>query len=579
MQTIPEKFFESVNKNSEKIALLYKKEGVYFPIKYKELLEKVENFSFVLLDNFKIKKQDKVAILSENRPEWIISDLAIMCVGAVVVPLHTTLNSEAIFNVLEHSETKILIVSNLDLLNKILLNKSRLRYLENIIILDNLSAIKKANLGVKVFYWQNLFLQNKLGNFHKVVIDCQDSCSIIYTSGTTGEPKGVVLSHKNFLSNVESINLAIPVKTEDVFLSFLPLSHALERTSGQFVPILFGATIAYAESPKTIAKNLKEIKPTILIAVPKIFEKFHDVIWDKINKSSNFKKNLFKWALKQHKNTLKYKIADFLVFRKIRNYLGGKLRITISGGAKLNENLVKFFSKIGILILEGYGLTETSPVISVIRKEDMENFGKIGVGRALKDVQIKIAKDKEILIKGPNVFSGYYKNIEESKKCFDKDGWFCTGDLGFIDKDNFLTVIGRRKEMIVSSGGKNIWPEPIENLLNNDKFISQAMVFGNGQNFVSALICPDWQEVESFLKESNLQLQNHHNLSRDADILKIFQKRIDEKINPNFSDYEKIKKFVLLPEEFSQEKGELTPTLKLRRHVILHNYEKIIKNM
>ena len=198
MQTIPEKFFESVNKNSEKIALLYKKEGVYFPIKYKELLEKVENFSFVLLDNFKIKKQDKVAILSENRPEWIISDLAIMCVGAVVVPLHTTLNSEAIFNVLEHSETKILIVSNLDLLNKILLNKSRLRYLENIIILDNLSAIKKANLGVKVFYWQNLFLQNKLGNFHKVVIDCQDSCSIIYTSGTTGEPKGVVLSHKNF---------------------------------------------------------------------------------------------------------------------------------------------------------------------------------------------------------------------------------------------------------------------------------------------------------------------------------------------------------------------------------------------
>ena len=241
--------------------------------------------------------------------------------------------------------------------------------------------------------------------------------------------------------------------------------------------------------------------------------------------------------------------------------------------------MVKFFSKIGILILEGYGLTETSPVISVIRKEDMENFGKIGVGRALKDVQIKIAKDKEILIKGPNVFSGYYKNIEESKKCFDKDGWFCTGDLGFIDKDNFLTVIGRRKEMIVSSGGKNIWPEPIENLLNNDKFISQAMVFGNGQNFVSALICPDWQEVESFLKESNLQLQNHHNLSRDADILKIFQKRIDEKINPNFSDYEKIKKFVLLPEEFSQEKGELTPTLKLRRHVILHNYEKIIKNM
>jgi long-chain acyl-CoA synthetase len=579
MQTIPEFFLESANKHQKKIALLYKKEGVYFSVSYKELLSKVKNFAFILQDNFNVKKFDKVAILSENRPEWLISDLAIISIGAISVPLHTTLNPALILKILNHSEAKVIIISNSNQLNKILINKNDYKYLETIIILEKLPAIEKANLSIKVLDWYNLFFQNKSESFRKINIEAKDPCSIIYTSGTTGEAKGVVLSHENFLSNVKSINLAIPVKTEDVFLSFLPLSHALERTAGHFVPIFFGATIAYAESPKTLAKNLKEVKPTILIAVPKIFEKFHDAIWDKINKSSKIKKIIFKWALRQENGKIGYKIADFLVFKKIRNNLGGRLRLTISGGARLNENLVKFFLKLGILILEGYGLTETSPVISVTRKEDMEKFGKVGVGRVLENVHIKIANDKEILVKGPNVFSGYYKNIDESKKSFDKDGWFCTGDLGFIDKDHFLTVIGRRTEMIVLSGGKNIWPEPIENILNNDRFISQSMILGENQNFISALICPDWKEVESFFKENNLRLQSHHNLSLNAFVLKIFQERIDEKINSNLSDYEKIKKFVLLPEEFSQEKGELTPTLKLRRHVILHNYEKIIKNI
>ncbi len=502
-----------------------------------------------------------------------------MSVGGITIPLHTTLNSEAIYRVLEHSEAKVLIISNIDLLNKVLLYNNSLRYLEKIIILENLPAIKRANLGVKVFDWQNLFSQNKLGSFRKIIISPNDPCSIIYTSGTTGEPKGVVLTHNNFLSDAEAVNKAIPVKENDVFLSFLPLSHALERTAGQWMPILFGATIAYAESAKTVAKNLKEVKPSILIAVPKIFEKFHDAIWDKINKSSSFKKNLFRWALRQNKGTLSWKLADFLVFKKIRKNLGGKLRITISGGAKLNENLVKFFAKIGVIILEGYGLTETSPVATVIRQEDMQEFGKIGVGRALSGVDIKIGPEKEILIKGASVFTEYYKNKDATKKAFNKDGWFCTGDLGFIDKDNFLTVIGRKTEMIVLSGGKNVWPEPIENLLNNDRYISQAMVLGDGQNFISVLICPDWQEVERHLKESSLQLQSHHNLIKDEFVLKLFQRRIDEKINPNLSDFERIKKFVILSEEFSQEKGELTPTLKLRRHMICIHNEKIIKNM
>ncbi len=579
MDNLPDKFFQSANKYANKTALLYKKEGVYFPIKYKELALQIKNFAFTLQDKFSIRKNDKIAILSENRPEWLISDLAIMAIGGISVPLHTTLNSEAIINVLEHSEARILIASNSNLLNKVLINKNKLNYLENIIIFEDLPVIEKANLSVKVLNFHNLIDHNESLAFRKVDINEDDCCTIIYTSGTTGEPKGVMLSHKNILSNVKSVNTAIPAKDTDVFLSFLPLSHALERTTGQFIPILCGSTIAYAENSKTLAKNLKEVRPTILISVPKIFEKFHDAIWDKVNKSSKLKKKLFKWALKQNKNTFKYKIADYLVFKKIRNNLGGRLRISISGGAKLNENLVKFFSKIGILILEGYGLTETSPVVSVTTENDMKNFGKIGVGRGLSGIEIRISNEKEILIKGQNVFSQYYKNNEATKKSFDKDNWFCTGDLGYIDSNGFLSVTGRKKEMIVLSGGKNVWPEYIENLLNNDKFISQSMVIGDNQNFVSAIICPDWQEVELYLKSNNLPLQSHQSLVKDKKIIKIFEDRITEKINLNLSDFEKIKKIILLSEEFTQEKGELTPTFKLRRHIILHHNDKLIKSL
>jgi long-chain acyl-CoA synthetase len=256
--------------------------------------------------------------------------------------------------------------------------------------------------------------------------------------------------------------------------------------------------------------------------------------------------------------------------------MGGRLRLTISGGASLNENIGKFFSKIGITVLEGYGLTETSPVIAANREGDFK-FGT--VGKIVPGVKVKITDQKEVLVKGPNVFKEYFKNKEQTKNAFDKDGWFYTGDLGFLDKQGFLTIIGRGKEMIVTSGGKNVWPEPIENLLNNDKFISQSMVIGEKRKFISALIVPDWQEIEIYLKEQNLALKEHDKLIKDEALLNIFQKRIDEKINPNLSEVEKIKKFRLLPQEFSQEQEELTPTLKLRRHIVEKHYQKTIEDM
>ncbi|SRR3989339_779914 len=574
-KAIPEIFFEIAEKFSNNTALLYKKEGVYFPITYKEFAEKVKIFGGSL-SALGVQKGDKVAILSENRPEWVISDLSVMAIGAVVVPLHTTFNSKAVCNVLNHSQAKILIVSNSSLLNKVLVGQKKLKNLKKIIFLENLTATQKEGFSNKVLSWKAIFSQNQKNGFEKIFLDPDDCCSIVYTSGTTGKPKGVVLSHRNFLSNVEAINEIVPVKENDVFLSFLPLSHILERTIGYYVPICYGAKIAYSEGVKQLQANLKEIKPTVMISVPRVFEKFHDAIWDKINSSPAIQKRIFKWALKQNKNTFTYKIANFLVLKKVRAKLGGKLRLTISGGASLNENIGKFFYKIGVLILEGYGLTETSPVISANREYDFK-FGT--VGKIIPGVKIKITESKEVLVKGPNVFGGYFRDKKESKDCFDKDGWFYTGDLGFLDKQGFLTIIGRGKEMIVTSGGKNVWPEPIENLLSSDRFISQAMVVGNGRKFISALIVPDWQEIEIYLKEQNLPLKEHDQLLKDPMILDIFQKRIDEKINPNLQDYEKIKKFKLLPQEFSQEQDELTTTLKLRRHIIEKHYSRGIEKM
>jgi len=269
-------------------------------------------------------------------------------------------------------------------------------------------------------------------------------------------------------------------------------------------------------------------------------------------------------------------LADILVFKKIRQELGGRLRLTISGGASLNENIGKFFSKIGILILEGYGLTETSPVISVNREDDFK-FGT--VGKIISDVEIKIADNKEILVKGPSVFKGYFKDKNKTKECFNKEGYIYTGDLGFVDKQGFLTIIGRLKEMIITSGGKNVWPERVENLLNNDRFISQSMLIGNNRKFISVLIVPDWQEVEIYFKKNNLLLQERDKLIKSPVFLEIFQKRISEKINPELHEFEKVKKFKILPQEFSQEQEELTATLKLRRHIIEKHCSKIIDSI
>jgi long-chain acyl-CoA synthetase len=574
-KVIPELFFEICKKHPDKPALLYKKGGIYIPVNSKELSDKVKNLSGSL-QRMGIEKGDKVAILSENRPEWVISDLAIMASGAIVVPLHSTFSSKIVCDILNRSEAKILIVSNNENLNKVLLEHPLAEYLQKIIVVDDFSIGKKENFNGELLDFNELILDNIKTEPQKISLSPDDVCSIIYTSGTTGTPKGVCLTHKNFLSNVEAVNKVIPVEDGDVFLSFLPLSHVLERTTGYYMPLFLGGIIAYAENTKQLPNNLKEVSPTILISVPRIFDKFYDAIWDKINTGSSFQKSVFKWALKQKEGSFRYIMADLFVFKKIRKQLGGKLRLAISGGASLNEKIGKFFSKIGITILEGYGLTETSPVISANSAGD---FKFSTVGKAIPGVQIKIGDNKDILVKGEGVFKGYFKNESESKLCFDKDGWLRTGDLGFIDKQGFLTIVGRGKEMIVTSGGKNVWPEPIENLLDEDKFISQSIVIGNCRKFISALIVPDWQEVKIYFEKNNLPFDKPEKMVKNPGLEAIFRARIDKKINPNLSDFEKIRKFQLLCAEFSQDQDELTPTLKLSRHIVEKHHRKTIESM
>jgi long-chain acyl-CoA synthetase len=572
-KTIHQTVFDKAKKNPFKSALGYKKGRIYYSVNYRDLVKKIKKFSSAL-QILGIKKGDKIAILSENRPEWAISDLAIMSAGAIVVPVHSTLSSKIIQYILNHSEAKILIVSNNDLLSKVFSYKDKLRHLEKIITFEELSSEQKEGIEKEVLSFRELN-NNKL-EFDEVEMNSDDVCSIIYTSGTTGLPKGVMLTHDNFLSNAASVNEAIPVKRNDVFLSFLPLSHVLERLAGYYVPLIFGAKIVYAESVKQLPVNLREVKPTVLICVPRIFERFHDAVWDKVNKSSSLERKLFLWALKRERGSFSHKIVSALIFNKIRRQMGGRLRLAISGGASLSDQIERFFLKIGILILEGYGLTETSPVIAVNRERNLKIRT---VGKIISGVSVEIdAETKEILVKGSNVMKGYFRNEEETEKAFDRYKWFHTGDLGYVDKDGFLTVIGRSKEMIVTSGGKNVWPEAIENLLDSDKYITGSMVIGHKRKFISALIFPDWEEIRVFLKENNMPNQEPERLINNPKVIEKIEERI-ERINGNLNDYERIKKFKIIANEFSQERDELTPTLKLRRHVVEGGYKKEIELM
>jgi long-chain acyl-CoA synthetase len=579
-------FFLNTEKTYVKDALMMvKKEGKYQSISTAEFSRRVRNISSGL-KVLGLKKGDKLIILSENRPEWVMVDFAAICQGGITVPIYTSLTPEQIKYIINDSEARFVVCSNPDLWEKIDRIKNELPLVGKYIFIEDRAPrgvlpLKEVEKNGEVFNQQNC------DDFDKSALSLNpdDLASIIYTSGTTGVPKGAMLTHGNLVSNVKALRSIVEFTDKDIVLSFLPLSHVLERMC-TFAWIYVGATIGYAESVDTVAENLVEVRPTIMVSVPRLFDKFYARVIDNILSASNLKKKIFFWALKVGKKYARkklnkekisswlksrYSLAYKLVFSKIVERTGGRVRFFVSGGAPLSKDIAEFFYALSIIIIEGYGLTETSPVIAVNTLEEFR-FGT--VGKILPGVEVKIAADGEIWARGPNVMKGYFKKEAETREAFE-DGWFKTEDIGYLDEDGFLVITDRKKDIIITAGGKNVAPQPIENLLKTCPYIANAVVVGNHRKFVSALIVPDFDKLEKYARQQNLSFTDRKDLIARPEIYDFFMKEIN-RLTPHLASYERIKKIALLERDFEIGAGEITPTLKVRRKIVEEKYKPLI---
>lgn len=594
-KTIPHLFkylTEDYGKGTGRYILKHKVDGKYVGITYDQMREETELFSLGLA-YLGIKKDDKVAIIAENRPEWVYSDFAILGLGAVDVPLYPSLTADSVEFILNNSESKGVIVSNKFQLNKFLKVREKCKSIKFIVVLNEKDFdpnIKDLHTFKDVQELGKKFKKDN-ANYFSDSMDLAkpgDTCTIIYTSGTTGEPKGVVLTHHNILSNVQAALESFPITKDDVFLSFLPLCHIFERMAGYYTAFSSGGTICYAESIETVAQNLVEVKPTIMTTVPRLFERIYSKIIKNVESQPEKKQKIFWWAIeigrayakaKKSKSipitlSVKHKLADKLVFKKLREKTGGNLRFFISGGAALPRELGEFFEAVGILIIEGYGLTESSPVITANRL-DAYKFGT--VGKPMPGVQIKIAEDGEILAKGPNIMQGYYKNKKETEATI-KDGWLYTGDIGVIDQDGFLMITDRKKHLFKTSAGKYIAPTPIENIFLASKYIDQFVLIGDRRMFLTALIVPDFEALKEYADSHNIKYSSVEDLAKDDDIYKLLEKDMDQ-FQKKLANFERVRKFVMLDRPFTIESGEITPSMKVKRKFIEERYQDLIEQM
>ena len=534
---------------------------------------------------------DRVAILSENRPEWVTFDHALLNIGAVSVPIYPTLETDQVRYILENSGAKALVCSNGRQTAKVRPILGGLPDLAHLMVLD-----REAGMPPQARPWGDLLREgerahaadpSRFGRL-RAAIGPGDLASILYTSGTTGDPKGVMLTHANFASNVNATLRIIPFSDADVCLSFLPLTHVFERMV-EFAYLSAGATIAYAESIEAVPQNIAEIRPTVMASVPRLFEKVHARVIESVRASSGVRRAIFAAAMAVGRRASRIyvnghrppawvqaarPIFDHLVFAKLRARMGGRVRFFISGGAPLSPEISLFFHAAGIRVLEGYGLTETSPVIAV-NTLDRTRIGT--VGPVVPGVQVRIAGDGEILTRGPHVMKGYFRNEDATREVMEGE-WFHTGDVGLIDADGFLKITDRKKEVLKTSGGKMVAPQPIENLLKSDRFISQAVLIGDRRRFISALVVPDPDWLESYARHKGIAYRDRSELLTHPRVLDLFRRRIEAKLAGRPS-YETVKKFRLLPRELTQESGELTPTLKLKRRVIEEKYAGLIEEM
>ncbi len=571
--------------------LMHKVEGAYRGITFDEYRRNVERFAAGLA-SLGIGQGDRVGIVAENRPEWVVADMAIVGLGAVDVPVYPTLTPKQLEYIFNDAGIKAVIVSNPFQLGKVLKIRDGVRSLQHVIIMtDKGSDAPKTLSYTKVLDLGEAHERAHPGVFEQATtrVAPEDPLTIIYTSGTTGNPKGVLLSHSNMVSNMLASASVIPFGPSDVFLSFLPLCHSFERMAGYYTAMSLGATIAYAESIDTVRDNLLEIHPTIVTTVPRLFERIHSRLLKQIDSSPPARQKIFHWAVAtgrefaraSRRGTLsaglrfKHAVADKLVYAKLRERTGGRIRFFVSGGAALPRELGEFFEAVGIRIIEGYGLTETSPVLTVNRLDDYR-FGT--VGKAIPGVEIKIADDGEILAKGPNIMRGYYNNPEATREVIDKDGWFHTGDIGMFDSEGHLIITDRKKHLFVSSGGKNIAPQPIENLFLQSKYIDQFVLVGDGRMFCAALIVPEFENLREFTTARSIAATTEADLIQNVDVRKLFQDEID-RLQKDLPHYERVRRFELLSTALTVEAGEITPTMKVKRKVVEQRYSYLIEKM
>ncbi len=556
----------------------------YTTVEVSEIVNKLSSgllYSGIAPGDFSIEGRDKVAVISKNRPEWVMLDLAVQRVGAVLVPVYPTISDIELEFILKDANVKLVFVNDYELFEKANRIKGNLPNLKEIISFEEIDDVK---------HWKELLLpltENILGEIQIISdkIKSEDLATIIYTSGTTGTPKGVMLSHRNILSNVMDSMPCFPPGENMKALSFLPLNHIFERMIS-FLYLFKGTSIFFAESIDTIPQNLKEVCPDIFATVPRLLEKVYEKIMDKGSELKGIKRRLFFWA---HRLGLKYDVnknlgflynlqlalANKLIFNKWREALGNNIVCIISGGAACQVRLLKIFTAAKLPIMEGYGLTETSPVISVNRFE--ESGRMLGtVGPLIENVEVKFGEDGEILCKGPNVMLGYYKHPELTAECM-QDGWFKTGDIGVMIGD-FLKITDRKKEIFKTSGGKYVAPIAIENKLKESRFIENIMVLGAGEKFVSALIVPSFPNLKTWCSANDIDCTDKYKAVNNPQVKEFFQKEI-ARYDKFFSHVELVKKFELLPNEWSTANGELTPKLSLRRKVIMEKNKEAIRNI
>lgn len=570
-------------------------------ISSKEVFERIRDLSLGF-SALGVAAGDRVALVSESRPEWLFTDLAVLAAGGVLVPIYPTLSAGQIKYILEDSGARVAVVSSKQQLDKLQEIRHQLPALEAIVVIDTAAA----PAGSPSLFALDAVAERghaRMTGEWGVGREFRDAArrvtpdhlaTIVYTSGTTGEPKGVMLSHGNLTANLYAGATALEIRPDDVSLSFLPLSHAFERMVS-YIYLLSGVTIVFAESFDTIGRDIAAVKPTVITGVPRVYEKLHDRIMDKGHSASAAKKALFQWAIGVGRargsavlrgkqpgplTSMQAALADRLVFAKIRDGVGGRLRYMVSGSAPLSGSTAEFFYGVGLRVIEGYGLTETAPILTV-NPPDAPRVGT--VGKAVAGVELRIAADGEILARGPNVMSGYYRKPEATAAVL-KDGWFHTGDIGTIDANGYLTITDRKKDLLVTSGGKKIAPQPIEEVLKRSPLVNEAVILGDRRKYVAALIVPSFNALERRLQDlgrSPVDLSDRASrpaLLEREDVLALYQEIIDA-MNRDLSQFERIKRFVLLPREFSIDTGELTPTLKVKRKVVEERWKDEIERL